>query len=488
MEEDSTSISSVEPSQTLQHAWKCTKNAAEIRALRVEINALSEMLRAFISHLDSASGELNGNKLGRSIMQEQEESLNSLSIIEDEFRLPCSTYEDFQNLNVKLEDVQVKAAVVNPTIAPLHCTYATKNYNGHVTTSSIFIQRGCLICIQRYFYGRLNVESNIQHAVEKDIGDVDAPKRSRTRNVYYAEESDSDENDPFHDNDDDRDGCYIPEIDCSDEEPENEVEVAIEIDEEDDVEDALDDLGSGVEDLSIECDAVIDEATATPIDRRSRLSEVQERPLRGKKVPAHLIPPAIEPELLYIWMRIETLFLKIELVEKQNQTERIETQTFKGKENASVDKIFEKECDGHKVTTDKNKISTLWKLTLAAQWADWRDSFLETYSDKSWRTVYFAYTFKFVSENNAIEWYSSTLWKLTLAAQWADWRDSFLETYSDKSWRTVYFAYTFKFVSGSLLDSALKKEKLSLETEPLMSDTSHINHIAVNNQEEQKTR
>ncbi|KAF5291131.1 hypothetical protein FQA39_LY14373 [Lamprigera yunnana] len=130
------------------------------------------------------------------------------------------------------------------------------------------------------FYGRSNVESNIQHAVEKYIGDVDAPKRSRTRNVYYADESDSDENDPFHDNDDDRDGCYIPEIDCNNEEPENEVEVAIEIDEEDDVEDALNDLGLGVEDLSVECDAVIDEATATPIDRCPRLrEEFLEKPL-----------------------------------------------------------------------------------------------------------------------------------------------------------------------------------------------------------------
>ncbi|KAF5286504.1 hypothetical protein FQA39_LY16280 [Lamprigera yunnana] len=87
------------------------------------------------------------------------------------------------------------------------------------------------------------------------------------------EESDNDENDPFNDNDDDRDRCYIPELDCSDEEPKNEVEVAIQIDEEDDVEDALNDLGPGVEDLSVECDAVIDEATGTPIDRRPRLRE-----------------------------------------------------------------------------------------------------------------------------------------------------------------------------------------------------------------------
>ncbi|KAF5281684.1 hypothetical protein FQA39_LY17744 [Lamprigera yunnana] len=84
------------------------------------------MLCEFISCLDSASSELNGNKLGRSIIQEQEKSLNFLSITEVELRLPCSTYEDFQNLYVKLEDVQVKAAVVNSTIAPLHCTYSGK--------------------------------------------------------------------------------------------------------------------------------------------------------------------------------------------------------------------------------------------------------------------------------------------------------------------------------------------------------------------------
>ncbi|KAF5301707.1 hypothetical protein FQA39_LY10638 [Lamprigera yunnana] len=59
-------------------------------------------------------------------------------------------------------------------------------------------------------------------------------------------------------------------------------EVDIEIDEEDDVEDALNDLGSGVEDLSVECDAVIDEATETPIYRRPRVREVQEGPLRRK--------------------------------------------------------------------------------------------------------------------------------------------------------------------------------------------------------------
>ncbi|KAF5282306.1 hypothetical protein FQR65_LT14360 [Abscondita terminalis] len=147
------------------------------------------------------------------------------------------------------------------------------------------------------FYNRSNSETHIQHTVGKSISFVDAPKRSCARNVYYAEESDSDENDHFHDNDDDRDGCYIPDIDCSDEESENVVEVVTEVDEEDDVEDALNNLCSDVEDLFVEDGGVIDEAPAQVTDRRPRLRKVQEGPLKGKKVPVHLFPPDIEPEV-----------------------------------------------------------------------------------------------------------------------------------------------------------------------------------------------
>ncbi|KAF5289480.1 hypothetical protein FQR65_LT11854 [Abscondita terminalis] len=110
------------------------------------------------------------------------------------------------------------------------------------------------------FYNRSNSETHIQHTVGKSISFIDAPKRSCARNIYYAEESDSDENDHFHDNDDDRDGCYIPDIDCSDEESENVVEVVTEVDEEDDVEDALNNLCSDVEDLFVEDGGVMDEA------------------------------------------------------------------------------------------------------------------------------------------------------------------------------------------------------------------------------------
>lgn len=121
-------------------------------------------------------------------------------------------------------------------------------------------------------------------------------------------------------------------------------------------------------------------------------------------------------------------------------------QNFNGKENAAEwMRVFEKECCRNGITADENKIQTL-RLFL---------------------------------EQNAKDWYSSTLYKLTLEGQWTDWKESFLQTYGDKNWSTIQFAYTFKYISGSVLDYAIKKERLVLETEPSMSDRSRINHVVI---------
>lgn len=119
---------------------------------------------------------------------------------------------------------------------------------------------------------------------------------------------------------------------------------------------------------------------------------------------------------------------------------------FQGTENARdwMD-LYEKECGRHEILTDEDKIRVL-RLFL---------------------------------EKNASEWYASTLCKLTLEGQWLNWRENFLKTYSDKSWRSVQFAYSFRFITGSILDYALKKERLLLQTESDMSNISRINHIVV---------
>lgn len=66
-------------------------------------------------------------------------------------------------------------------------------------------------------------------------------------------------------------------------------------------------------------------------------------------------------------------------------------------------------------------------------------------------------------EGSCTDWYSSMLIKFTISSEWQTWKDNFCETYMDKGWSTLKFAIGFKYINGSLLDYALKKEKLLLE-------------------------
>ncbi|CAH2098983.1 unnamed protein product [Euphydryas editha] len=61
------------------------------------------------------------------------------------------------------------------------------------------------------------------------------------------------------------------------------------------------------------------------------------------------------------------------------------------------------------------------------------------------------------------DWYESMLIKHGLNSQWEIWKVSFLDTFADKSWSSVIYALTYKHLNGSLLEYALKKERLLLE-------------------------
>ena len=66
-------------------------------------------------------------------------------------------------------------------------------------------------------------------------------------------------------------------------------------------------------------------------------------------------------------------------------------------------------------------------------------------------------------EKGAIDWYDCTILKLTIDAQWEDWKKNFCDTFSSKGWSPIRYAFYFKYQSGSLLEYAIKKEKLLLE-------------------------
>lgn len=82
-------------------------------------------------------------------------------------------------------------------------------------------------------------------------------------------------------------------------------------------------------------------------------------------------------------------------------------------------------------------------------------------------------------ENSCTDWYGSMLIKYTLESEWEKWKKNFCETYADKGWTPVRQAIAFKYINGSLLDYALKKEKLLLNINRSLDTSIVIDLIAV---------
>lgn len=91
--------------------------------------------------------------------------------------------------------------------------------------------------------------------------------------------------------------------------------------------------------------------------------------------------------------------------------------------------IFEKECIRFDVTTDEKKIEIL-----------------RLFMDKS-----------------CVDWYSSMIMKLTINSPWLTWKNKFCESFANKGWDPVTYALLFKYRDGSLVDYAIRKEKLLLD-------------------------
>lgn len=82
-------------------------------------------------------------------------------------------------------------------------------------------------------------------------------------------------------------------------------------------------------------------------------------------------------------------------------------------------------------------------------------------------------------EGSVIDWYNSMLIRNTLMSEWNIWKDNFTDTYADKGWSSIRYAILYKYVNGSLLDYALKKERMLLGMNNTIDDCTMINLIAV---------
>lgn len=86
---------------------------------------------------------------------------------------------------------------------------------------------------------------------------------------------------------------------------------------------------------------------------------------------------------------------------------------------------------------------------------------------------------KLFIEGNVKEWYGSCLIKLPLA-DWEVWKNSFLVVYGKKSWSGIRTAFDYKYMFGSLIDFALKKERLLLEADKDMPEIYRVYQIVYN--------
>lgn len=67
---------------------------------------------------------------------------------------------------------------------------------------------------------------------------------------------------------------------------------------------------------------------------------------------------------------------------------------------------------------------------------------------------------KLFLEKSCIDWYQSMIMKYSIESKWENWKKIFSETYANKGWSPIKYAFSFKYQTGTLLEYATKKERL----------------------------
>ncbi len=106
----------------------------------------------------------------------------------------------------------------------------------------------------------------------------------------------------------------------------------------------------------------------------------------------------------------------------------------------------------------------------AASWLDMFESEctrVKLSEDKRWQIIWL------FLEGPVLDWYDSSRQTLDLD-DWESWRDSFLDSFSNKGWSAARTAFAFRYIAGSLSEYALKKENLLINLHRNIDETMKI--------------
>lgn len=105
---------------------------------------------------------------------------------------------------------------------------------------------------------------------------------------------------------------------------------------------------------------------------------------------------------------------------------------------------FEKECERFKIEKDRTKIELL----------------------------------RVFLDGTCQDWYTSTVIKGEFENDWHGWKQELIKTFENKGWSSRTYAHYFKYKEGSLVQYAIKKERLLLEINKDMDADTMIDRIA----------
>lgn len=117
------------------------------------------------------------------------------------------------------------------------------------------------------------------------------------------------------------------------------------------------------------------------------------------------------------------------------------------------------------------------KTTNANQWMDEFEKECDRFEiDKNEKKIEIL---RSMLEKPSLDWYSSMMIKYSINSEWNVWKTNFIQTYGNKGWSQVKYAFNFKYQTGSLLEYATKKEKLLLEINKNIDDMTIMNLIVM---------
>lgn len=85
---------------------------------------------------------------------------------------------------------------------------------------------------------------------------------------------------------------------------------------------------------------------------------------------------------------------------------------------------------------------------------------------------------KLFLEKSCIDWYQSMVIKHSLEAEWNRWKKGFIESFANKGWSLTRYALAFRYQTGTLMEYAMKKERLLLEVRKDIDTGTLIDLIA----------